>query len=71
MASFIEIVDGLSIDKNLIVSVGRVGDKKIVIQTEHREFEVNGNYKSFIEFLNKEEEENAKARKFTDQYFGG
>ena len=67
---FVELVSGFSINVDSIVSV-KDNEGTLVIQTENREFEVNGNYKSFIEFLNKEEEENAKARKFTDQYFGG
>jgi len=67
---FVEVVEGFSINIDSIVSVK--DDKgTLVIQTEAREFEVQGDFHLFMDFIEHEEKQKREREKLTAQFFGG
>ena len=68
---FIEVVEGLSIRKDAIVSVKATGDGKLFITTESRDFAVIADYNLVMKALEEEELIKQRIKKITSQYFGG
>ncbi len=71
---FIEIVEGVSINKDSIVSVNTTDEENVIlIKTESREYKVPANYPMFMGFLEKDEEkkEVEEDNSMITQFFGG
>ncbi len=68
---FIEIVDGFSINIDEVVSVKRVDDTTLLIETENREYQVQGNFQLFMDFLQQDDRRKRQQEKMTTQFFGG
>jgi len=67
---FVEVVEGFSINVDSIVSV-KNNDGILVIQTEGREFEVQGEFSLFMDFIQEEDRRKHEQEKMTTQFFGG
>jgi len=71
MSKFIEIVQGVSVNKDEIVAVIVKDDGKLLIQTESRDFEIVADYALFMQALEIDEERKENVSRLTTQYFGG
>ncbi len=67
---FLEIVEGFSINVDSIVSV-KDTEGTLVIQTEQREFVVQGDFHLFMDFIQEEDRRKKEQEKLTTQFFGG
>lgn len=67
---FVEIVEGFSINVDSIVSV-KNNEGTLIIQTENREFEVQGDFRLFMDFIQEDDRRKIQQEKMTTQFFGG
>ena len=70
MSKFVEVVAGFAVNIESIVTVKAEGGF-LTIQTEAREFEVQGDFKLFLEFLQADEIRKERTERYTQQFFGG
>ena len=66
---FVEVVEGFSIQVDKIISV-KQDSETLIIETEGKEYKVVGDFRMFMDFLEKEDEDKSRMEKLTTQFFG-
>lgn len=67
---FVEVVEGFAVNVDSIVSV-KSNEGILTIQTENREFEVQGDFSLFMDFIEADDKRKREQEKLTTQFFGG
>ena len=68
---FIEVLEGVSIRIDSIVSIKTLEDSVVLIETDIREYKIVADYKLLMAALEDEEIKKRESGKFLNQFFGG
>ena len=68
---FIEVVEGFSINVDEIISIRQTEENTLLIESENREYTVQGNFKVFMDFIQQDDRRKREQEKLTTQFFGG